>query len=1264
MNFLAVHRLRVILTGLVAAILISFWAVKGYLIHSVLPEMLHKQLTTALNREVSFHGVNTNLFTYFSVQGLTIAQSADPSKGNLVAVKELVIQYSLRYIVLHPRRWSNGIRKLVVIEPHLEVAMEDLKAAGTKRPKPGQEKPAAMPPIPKSWLKIEKGSIILTRRGAPVLEIKRIEGELNLRDLPHVDGRLKLVISPEAVIAMNGSCHLALKNFEGAVSIEHLDLGQLSDLARMADASLPVRVGGLLKAELEVQGGFMSMQELIDNTTGRGSLELTEGSIAYRGSPLVTDAESVGSLDGREIALDHLDAKVLSGDLSAAGHLGNLGQGKLLLSGRLNKVPVQALKALSPGLPDDLDGLFSFEFSATGTGRHPMFSGRLTAPLFGVPGYRAENVVAEAVYSLADVRLTNLSTRLWSGSFTGGGVVGGLDGGGDPRMKFSLKGTGVDIAQSPIGPRGYAGFADLDADLEGPAHALTGSLHIHTTRMTAKHLPVGDLDARARFEGGAISVDARTAGNTAAVTGTIVLHPEPRCEGCRLDVQERLPVILALAGVTPPKDFEGRASGSIRISGPLKDPVITAEAVASGVRIGKTVIGDTIRVPKFVFTKMTLSVPDDAPMELAWGAGDTTVSAYGDIPVAAFSREGKVPVRLHVEAHGRLDILKRLDLVERADGSVQAVMDVAGTAAYPVWSGKITGSGGTIVLKNKVFDRNIESWSVDAAMVDSLAQNIHVEIGVDKQKQVADGRFGMNGWELGEVVLSTETVSAKKGKEVRGLPLALDGIADLRVKLNATLRKEADDSQITVTGPDEQAGADLNLSNGNISYVGGSVGGGGEKKTVTESGGPPAPSWFARRVNFLGTVTFGRNVSYVPESIWTKIGKSGFKFLTDKAARKNILKQFSTTGGVTAGLQGAAKDLAVEFDVRIREGSRMRLSKVREEYGAEGSLELEPGSKINLILVTPNPPFLVKVPFTIVDDPGKKQEISFPGGEFGLRANVALTGEDILIDRTFNTPDGAAKVDELHVRLVLVPRSDAELLEQKRDEPRQFLNFKMSFAAEPDTVTGEVDVLGGAPGAQQTKPVTIHPTQGDLYAALTGADSLGTGSDVASAAASAGVQSGLNIVLLPFKWALGLIGIDIAVKKSDTAGRHQAAPAATPGDPGAGGNQPSLLATALQNQEMTVGKQLLPNLYLNNHTILLDANSIFARSTATLAATKSNTVGDTTELEFRNARFKAKIGRRWTDLPDDPILGKGEWFGKMEVNQSFSGVSQREPLNW
>jgi len=559
---------------------------------------------------------------------------------------------------------------------------------------------------------------------------------------------------------------------------------------------------------------------------------------------------------------------------------------------------------------------------------------------------------------------------------------------------------------------------------------------------------------------------------------------------------------------------------------------------------------------------------------------------------------------------------------------------------------------------------------VEASMVDSQAQDMRMEIGVDKQRQVARGRFGMNGWDLGEVDLSTETVSAKKGKAVRGLPISLDGIADLRVRLNASLHKDADDRQITVTGPDEQAGADLNLSNGTIYYIGGKSGGGGGKKTVTESGGPPEPSWFVRRVNFLGTVNFGRNVSYAPESIWSKIGKSGFKFLTDKTARKNILKQFSTTGGVAAGIQGGLRDLAVEFDVRIKDGSRMRLSKVREEYGAEGSLELDPGSKINLILVTPNPPFLVKVPFTIVDDPGKRQEISFPGGEFGLRANVALTGEDILIDHVFKTPEGDAKVDELHVRLILEPPSLADELAQKRDEARQFLNFKMSFKAEPDTVTGEVDVVSGAPtaqagsGTQQTRPVTIRPTQGDLYAALTGADALGgSGSDMTKAAASAGVQSGLNVVLMPVKWLLGLFGIDLAVKKSDQAGRRQPTP--VPGaDPGSGGTQPSILASALQSQEMTVGKQLLPNLYLNNHTVLLDAGTFLNRSSSTIASTKTNPVGDTTELEFRNAKFKAKMGYRWNALPDDPVINKGEWFGKMEVNQSFSGVSQREPLNW
>ncbi|HXJ75649.1 MAG TPA: hypothetical protein VNM37_22525, partial [Candidatus Dormibacteraeota bacterium] len=415
------------------------------------------------------------------------------------------------------------------------------------------------------------------------------------------------------------------------------------------------------------------------------------------------------------------------------------------------------------------------------------------------------------------------------------------------------------------------------------------------------------------------------------------------------------------------------------------------------------------------------------------------------------------------------------------------------------------------------------------------------------------------------------TVSAKKGKAVRGLPLALEDIADIRVMLTGSLHKDADDSQITVAGPNDQTGASVVLSEGTIYYIGGGGGGGGAKKSVTASGGPPAPSWFVRHVNFLGTVSFGRNVSYTPVSIWSKITKGGLKLFTDKAARRNLMNQFSTKSGATAGILAGTRDAAVEFDVRIKEGSSMMLSKIKEEYGAEGKLELEPGSKINLILPSPTT-VVTKVPFTIVDDPGKRQEVSFPGGEFGLRANVTMTAEKILFDHSFQTPDGPATVDELRVLLTLVPRTEQELLDQKRDEDRQFLNFKMSFSAEPDTVTGQVEAKEGA---GPPHPVTIRPSQADLFTALTGADAAtGSGDAMKSSLASAGVQGGLNFVLRPIKWALGLIGFDIGVKESSQSKRRQPTPATTPGDPGPGSTQPSVLASALQSQEMTVGRQL------------------------------------------------------------------------------------------
>ncbi len=1249
------------------------WVVHGWLIRSVLPNVLRTQLTAALKRDVSFGSVDTNLISYISVKDLVVAKGTSVREGSAVAVKEVIIKYKLIRLLLAPKSWPTAITRVEVVEPRVELAHEEV----FPKPAPGKPRldhegavesgPAAALPLPKTFMRVTDGTITLTRFGRPVLEVKRFGGNLDLRGLPRIEGSVKFVVAPEGTLVASGFCHLGLRTFKGELSIDRLALGQFSDLARLADPELAVGVGGRLTAELNVKGGFMTLDELIGKTTGRGSLKLDNGSLTVRGSPLVTEVSAAGALNGRQIVLERLGARVFSGALNAAGSLENLGLGKLRLNGILEQVPVQALQALAPGLPDDLEGQVTFEFSATGTGRAPLFYGRLTAPELGIPGVLAKDVVAEAGYSAGTLKLTNLTARLWEGIFAGEGTLRALAT-GVQELDFSLKGEGVNVARSPLGHKNrFTGRADLSVNLQGPLSHLTGVAHAALTKVRAKGVPVGNLVVDAQFKGGKIVAEAWTVNRTVVATGTIVVGDGARCEGCQVDVQERLPLILALAGVTLPKSFAGRASGKILIEGPLTKLVITIEAIGTGVRFGKLVLGDQIWVPKLVYRNKRLEVPEETPLELFWDLEDTRVTVHGAVPIAVFSKEGQEPIALHLECvKGRMDVLRRLGLIKRADGEFAMTLDLGGTTSYPSWSYTLAGSGGRIELNGHLFGKPITHWNLDARMRESEGI-IRITITVDKQSQVLNGRFSMAGWKLGELDLNTWTEAASGSEEdIKGLPLSLEGVAQIRARLIARLIKGLGDDAILITGQEEGQPAELHLSSGVIRYSG----------MVQDRPEParrdPVAEWAQRTLNIQGLMTCGEDVTYKPKTFLERGWGDIFKAVgSEEATFKEIGKRYVSLSGLKEIVGG----LSVGFDVRIKEGSALKIAKRGDQVAAKGKLLIEAGGRLSL----------AHHDFTVVSEAGKENYIEFEGDE-ELQANVNVTGETVLYGQYLFTPTReSAFVEELPIRLMLTPLSPSELARRKK---KPFLNFNYRLMAEPPMVVGEVaasaaaDRLQDEPASsrQLSRSVLFIPDEITLFGALTGQQALVAAiqeGELKSQAASAGgrfivVQLGAFVVKL-FTWPLNLVGLkpDVSVRKSklarrrrEAARRQQALSPATQATPRVArvGGEQSIAASVLDDTELTIGKRFAKNFYFNWSTILLDSSRLVGRPISSL---DTRPYGFITELAYRTSRYKGTLKARWFGLPDDPDEDRRrEFFVGGEMNQSFRGVSQRETFEW
>lgn len=1260
--------------GLAVALAVGGWLGYRWLVTTALPPLLHSQLSALFQRDVAFQRVELGLSRGFTVEGVSVARTLDPESPKLFTMRSLALRFNFWRLVTDWREPHRAIRRVILIEPSLEVPLEQiapLLTRGGGRTKPRETAPGdtVLPPLPKSYLEIKNASLTVTRRGIPVLEVRRLGANLDLRDLPHVEGGIHFTLAPEARVNLHGNAHFALRKFGGGIQVESLDLGQLSDLARMVNPRIPTRIGGRLDARLEIEGGFMTVDELLDHTAGRGSLKLTSASLDLRGNPLITDTDAVGTLDGRQIELEQLTAKVLSGALDATGSLGNLGQGRLRLRGTLDDVPVRALRALSPGLPESLDGVFSFQFSATGTGEAPVFTGRIASPGLGVSGVRPEAILAEMTYTPPQaVALTNLRMSLWGGTFQGAGGVTGLDG-GSPLVRFDLSGTGFDVVRSPIGPRGYGGTADLVAKLAGPPDALTGTLALKIAGVTALRRPVGDLTAAARFEAGVVTVAASTASKSLAIAGALVLPGGLAFRDLKLDVRERLPTILAIAGVEPHPGLDGQASGSIRLEGTASDMVITADVVGSAVRLGRVSIGDVVRIPRFVFNvrRMTMEIPEALPARLEWGDHDTRLQLFGSVPVGVFTAAGQESMHLAVSAEGQLAFLERLDLIRKAEGTFTANLRLGGTAATPFWeSVDVQVSGRRLALKEPVFDRDFEGLNLNLTMRGDEGVVKDSWVGLDRQRQTLAGRFGMSGWKFENVEMTTRTTS-EKPKHLRGLPLAIDDVAEIRVLLNASVAQRPGETAIVLTGPDPEKGAELTIQNGTIMYAGPRIGESRAAIAATisaDSGnGRREPGWW-ERLNFVGTVSVGRNVTYAPRSAASKAGSSFWKLLTgDRAALKKYIAQYASKAGVLEFF----RQTALGFDLRIREGSSIRLVKEYDalKHGdslrAFGEVALEPRGKVSMGPMT----------FTLVDEPGLQQRIGFIGND-PMEAHVALVAETTLYDKKLSTGSGeVATVEELKVRLKLTPPDPSDFNYRKQEG---FMQFSTDIVSEPEKVAGEVAIApsagteGDPAAGPQTRPVSFTPDKGSLMLALFGLDSLAAVGSSAAAAGGSTVGSEItqsaatgiiNAILSPIR---KLLGLDVlSVRKSELANRRKTGGAAASTTPGGASQKGS----AFDNTELTAGVALPFNLFLNQHVILLDAGGLSARGTSGLTANQSSPTGFITELEFRRSGFKIKTKGRWFGLPDDPqVLKKYELFGGIEVNQGFQGVSRREPFVW
>src|SRR5689334_10141049 len=191
-----------------------------------LPGIMRTRISAALDRDVTVASVDP-WFTSLTVEGIQIARTREPASGTQVSAKQLVIRFWLPSLIRHFRNPARAIKKVELIDPYIEVPLEPLTAA-LGRPVAGNRKAhegglPSMAAVPRTFFRIKNGTVVLTRRGKPVAEVRRLGTELDLRELPSIRGNLKLVLAPESEVALSGRVNLSLRDFEGQMALDRFD---------------------------------------------------------------------------------------------------------------------------------------------------------------------------------------------------------------------------------------------------------------------------------------------------------------------------------------------------------------------------------------------------------------------------------------------------------------------------------------------------------------------------------------------------------------------------------------------------------------------------------------------------------------------------------------------------------------------------------------------------------------------------------------------------------------------------------------------------------------------------------------------------------------------------------------------------------------------------------------------------------------------------------------------------------------------------------
>jgi hypothetical protein len=542
-----------------------------------------------------------------------------------------------------------------------------------------------------------------------------LQGSVDTRALPLIAFSLagRTEGAPRDNVSLAGEADLRDRKLDGRLDLAEVELKEYLNYF-LPGQTLRFEDG---KASLSVRLHTQKGQEL----HAEGRADLQDGRLRIPGveEPLSGLTGSV-SFNPTQLRFRSLQARFLDSDWSAEGGLDDLRHPHYNV---LLKNPAFGLAAISQQVkgmePLRLSGTASLEVRMTGPAAKPRMEGLVQAPWLSLAGVDLNGVRAGVLLQGPSLQVDGLRATVWDGDIQGSFAMG-LEKGGRLRAEMVLDGAKIESmrvnGQRPLPLSGTA-FIELKLRGRAAAPSLEGRLEIPKAFLGSQ--PLNAFEATARWSPEAWRADfstdqGRIAGGVGALGGPKAAFENTAVELQGLDLNRLayglatappsslLPASVSRGAAWAQEHFKGKADATLRIDGPLKDPLLWLEL--------KRLQGTFVQKDGFLkladfkkpfdvtaegllgFDKRNLHLGlAPAPFKLALAHKSRTLElqGLGRYPLRA---DGK-PGALEIAAEGDLRLLDGLDAFKKSSGKLSFDGRLGGTLDAPQAQGELKVDG-------------------------------------------------------------------------------------------------------------------------------------------------------------------------------------------------------------------------------------------------------------------------------------------------------------------------------------------------------------------------------------------------------------------------------------------------------------------------------------------------------------------------------------------------------------------------------------------